>query len=99
MRLLHIFTRIKNIFTHASFNISITLQAINWVEITSFDLYVCRELQKMFPNTTVYYLKGGMAPADVMKLGINGLNNNIKEMRDNPQWVDEAHKNTSTKKQ
>ena len=28
MRLLHIFTRIKNIFTHASFNISITLQAI-----------------------------------------------------------------------
>lgn len=39
-----------------------------------------------------------MAPADVMKLGKNGLNN-IKEMRDNPQWVDEAHKNTSTKKQ
>ena len=39
-----------------------------------------------------------MAPADVMKLGKNGLNNNIKEMRDNPQWVDEAHKYTSTKK-
>ncbi len=30
-----------------------------------------------------------MAPVDVMKLGKNGLNNNIKEMRDNPQWVDE----------
>lgn len=40
-----------------------------------------------------------MAPADVMKLGINGLNYNIKEVRDNPQWVDEARKNTSTKKQ
>lgn len=53
----------------------------------------------MFPNAIVYYLKGGMAPADVMKLGINGLNYNIKEVRDNPQWVDEAHKNTSTKKQ
>lgn len=39
-----------------------------------------------------------MAPVDVMKLGKNGLNNNIKEMRDNPQWVDEVHKNTSTKK-
>ena len=52
----------------------------------------------MFPNAIVYYLKGGMAPVDVMKLGKNGLNNNIKEMRDNPQWVDEAHKNTSTKK-
>ena len=38
-----------------------------------------------------------MAPADVMKLGKNGLNNNIKEMRNNPQWVDEAHKNTSKK--
>ena len=96
MRLLHIFTRIKNIFTHASFNFASDKTR---VEITSFDLYVCRELQKMFPNATVYYLKGGMAPADVMKLGINGLNNNIKEMRDNPQWVDEAHKNTSTKKQ
>lgn len=33
-----------------------------------------------------------MAPADVMKLGKNGLNYNIKEVRDNPQWVDEAHK-------
>lgn len=40
-----------------------------------------------------------MAPADVMKLGKNGLNYNIKEVRDNSQWVDEAHKNTSTKKQ
>lgn len=40
-----------------------------------------------------------MAPADVMKLGKNSLNYNIKEVRDNPQWVDEAHKNTSTKKQ
>lgn len=39
-----------------------------------------------------------MAPADIMKLGKNGLNYNIKEMRDNPQWVDEAHKNTSKKK-
>ncbi len=38
-----------------------------------------------------------MAPADIMKLGKNGLNYNIKEMRDNPQWVDEAHKNTSKK--
>lgn|GEM_PF-1967490 len=38
-----------------------------------------------------------MTPADVMKLGKNGLNNNIKEVRDNPQWVDEAHKNTSKK--
>lgn len=53
----------------------------------------------MFPNAIVYYLKGGMAPADIMKLGKNGLNYNIKEVRDNPQWVDEAHKNTSTKKQ
>lgn len=64
----------------------------NKVEFTSFNLDACRELQKMFPNATVYYLKGGMAPADVMKLGINGLNYNIKEVRDNPQWVDEAHK-------
>ena len=39
-----------------------------------------------------------MAPADIMKLGKNGLNYNIKEMRDNPQCVDEAHKNTSKKK-
>ena len=56
---------------------------------------VTRIVPRMKKGGRVFY----MAPADVMKLGKNGLNNNIKEMRNNPQWVDEAHKNTSTKKQ
>lgn len=62
------------------------------VEFTSFSLDACRRLRQLFPEATVYYLKGGMKPADVKKLGINGLNYHIKEIRDNPQWVDEAHK-------
>ena len=62
------------------------------VEFTSFSLDACRRLRQLFPEATVYYLKGGMQPADVKKLGVNGLNYHIKEIRDNPQWVGEAHK-------
>ena len=62
------------------------------VEFTSFSLDACRRLRQLFPDATVYYLKGGMSPADVKKLGVNGLNYHIKEIRDNPQWVGEAHK-------
>ena len=61
------------------------------VEFTSFSLEACRRLRQLFPDATVYYLKGGMSPADVKKLGVNGLNYHIKEIRDNPQWVGEAH--------
>lgn len=67
-------------------------RASHKVEFTSFSLEACRELRRLFPNATVYYLKGGMAPSDVQKMGINGLNYHIKEIRDNPQWVGEAHK-------
>ena len=39
----------------------------------------------------VAYLKGGMAPADLHKDGITGLDYHIAEFRTHPEWVKQAH--------
>ena len=61
------------------------------VSFTSFSLVALKEILRLAPKAKVVYLKGGMSPEKAHSIGIRGLSYNIKELRDNPQWVSEAH--------
>ena len=61
------------------------------VEYISFSLAACKTFAKYAPGVRVAYLKGGMAPADLHKDGITGLDYHIAEFRTHPEWVKQAH--------
>lgn len=61
------------------------------VEYISFSLAACKTFAKYAPGVHVAYLKGGMAPADLHKDGITGLDYHIAEFRAHPEWVKQAH--------
>ena len=61
------------------------------VEYISFSLAACKTFAKYAPGVRVAYLKGGMAPADLHKDGITGLDYHIAEFRAHPEWVKQAH--------
>lgn len=61
------------------------------VEYISFSLAACKTFAKYAPGVSVAYLKGGMAPADLHKDGITGLDYHIAEFRAHPEWVKQAH--------
>lgn len=61
------------------------------VEYISFSLAACKTFAKYAPGVPVAYLKGGMAPADLHKDGITGLDYHIAEFRAHPEWVKQAH--------
>lgn len=61
------------------------------VEYISFSLAACKTFAKYAPNVRVAYLKGGMAPANLHKDGITGLDYHIAEFRTHPEWVKQAH--------
>lgn len=63
----------------------------NKVEYISFSLAACKTFAKYAPGVRVAYLKGGMAPADLHKDGITGLDYHIAEFRAHPEWVKQAH--------
>ena len=60
------------------------------IEYIAFDLEVCKELVRLAPDARVAYLSGGMAPDDVHALGITGLDYNIAEFNDHPEWISRA---------
>ena len=61
------------------------------VEYISFSLAASKTFAKYAPGVRVAYLKGGMAPADLHKDGITGLDYHIAEFRAHPEWVKQAH--------
>jgi glycerophosphoryl diester phosphodiesterase len=40
----------------------------------------------------VAYLNGDRAPHELYPMGINGIDYHISKLRQNPEWVDEAHR-------
>lgn len=61
------------------------------VEYISFSLAACKTFAKYAPDVRVAYLKGGMAPAELHKDGVTGLDYHIAEFRTHPEWVKQAH--------
>ena len=61
------------------------------VEYIAFSLNVCEQLVKHTPNSEIAYLNGDIAPAELKKKGINGIDYNQNVLFKHPEWVKEAH--------
>jgi glycerophosphoryl diester phosphodiesterase len=67
------------------------LGAEKWVDYISFDYDICLKVIELDPSANVAYLNGDKTPAELKEAGFYGLDYNIKIMRENPQWIKEAH--------
>lgn len=62
------------------------------IAFISFSHHICRELARKAPRFTVQYLSGDIAPADLHKEGINGIDYHFSVFYKHPEWVQEAHR-------
>ena len=56
----------------------------------SFSMNICRRIARLAPEFTNQYLNGDIAPADLHKEGINGIDYQYKVFYTHPEWVKEA---------
>ena len=61
------------------------------VEYIAFSLNVCEQLAKLTPESEIAYLNGDIAPAELKKKGINGIDYHYNVIEKHPEWVKEAH--------
>ena len=61
------------------------------VEYIAFSLNVCEQLAKLTPESEIAYLNGDVAPAELKKKGINGIDYHYNVIEKHPEWVKEAH--------
>lgn len=61
------------------------------VEFISFSLSACREFARLMPRNRVEYLGGDIAPAELHKSGISGIDYHFSVIDAHPEWVAEAH--------
>lgn len=62
------------------------------VEYISFSEVACVALHAADPKAKIAYLNGEKSPAELKKLGLTGFDYTLKNVRENPTWIDEAHK-------
>ena len=63
------------------------------VEYISFSLNMCEQLAKLTPESEIAYLNGDVAPAELKKKGINGIDyHHSVILNKHPEWVEEAHR-------
>lgn len=61
------------------------------VMFISFSMNICKKVADEAPEFTNQYLNGDIAPADVKKEGINGIDYHYNSFYKHPEWVKEAH--------
>lgn len=63
------------------------------VEYISFSLNMCEQLAKLTPESEIAYLEGNIAPSELKKKGINGIDYHLNViLNKHPEWVEEAHR-------
>ena len=62
------------------------------VEFISFSLSACKEFARLMPKNVVEYLGGEIAPAELHKMGITGIDYEYNVLYEHPEWIGEAHK-------
>ena len=62
------------------------------VEYISFSLNVCKRLTELTPKSEIAYLNGDIAPSELKKMGINGIDYRDNVIIKHPEWVEEAHR-------
>ena len=61
------------------------------VEYIAFSLNICEQLAKLTPESEIAYLNGDVAPAELKKKGINGIDYHLNViLNKHPEWVKEA---------
>lgn len=63
----------------------------NQVEYISFSLNMCEQLAKLTPESEIAYLNGNIAPSELKKKGINGIDYHYSVIEKHPEWIKEAH--------
>lgn len=61
------------------------------IAFISFSYYSCRRVAEIAPEFINQYLNGDIAPADLARVGINGIDYNYKVLFAHPEWVKQAH--------
>jgi len=61
-------------------------------EYISFSLNICKELVRLDPKAEVAYLNGDLTPLELKALKISGIDYNLAVLKNNKQWIEEAHK-------
>lgn len=70
-----------------------SLQMADRVDYISFDYDACKLVKELSPESDVYYLSGNIAPALLIKDGINGVDYNLRVYQQNESWLEEAKRN------
>lgn len=61
------------------------------VAFISFSYFSCKKVAELAPAFVNQYLEGDIAPAELAKAGINGIDYNYKVLYEHPEWVKQAH--------
>lgn len=61
------------------------------VQYISFSLGACERIAQLSPTSDVAYLGGDIQPVDLIEKGINGISYEYVVLRNNPEWIEEAH--------
>ena len=61
------------------------------VAFISFSYYSCKRVAELAPAFTNQYLNGDIAPAELAKAGINGIDYKYKVLYEHPEWIQQAH--------
>lgn len=68
------------------------LKLTDQVEYITFSYQAVKVLKTLVaPDVPIYYLNGDMSPKQLAPLHIAGIDYSIGTMRNNPEWIDEAH--------
>ena len=61
-------------------------------DIIAFSINACLAFKKLMPDGRIFYLNGDLAPRSIKKLGLTGIDYSMSVLRENPKWVEQAHK-------
>ena len=61
-------------------------------DIIAFSINACLAFKKLMPDGRIFYLNGDLAPRSIKKLGLTGIDYSMSVLRNNPKWVEQAHK-------
>ena len=65
--------------------------AQKWVDYITFDKHIGSKIIELDPEANVAYLMGDKTPQELKDEGYFGFDYNIRVLRENPHWIDEAH--------
>ncbi len=71
-----------------------TVQSMNaekWVDYITFSFEGGKKVIELEPKANVAYLNGDKTPAELKEAGYFGFDYHIKVLKNNPQWIKEAH--------